>query len=97
MKALLHLLLLTVSALAETDPARLANTVILDPTAVKNLGIETAEAEETAFEETTFALGRIAVLPGKSGIVSSRIPGRIHSLLARPHVPVTQGDEVLWI
>ena len=97
MKALLHLLLLTVSALAETDPARLANTVILDPTAVKNLGIETAEAEETAFEETTFALGRIAVLPGKSAIVSSRIPGRIHSLLARPHVPVTQGDELLWI
>ena len=97
MKPLLYLIFLIAPVLAETDPARLANTVILDPTAVKNLGIETAEAEETAFEETTFALGRIEVLPGKSAIVSSRIPGRIHSLLARPHVPVTQGDELLWI
>jgi multidrug efflux pump subunit AcrA (membrane-fusion protein) len=97
MKPILCLLLLTLPASAAGDPAKLANTVILDATAVKNLGIETAEAEETAFEETVFALGRIAVLPGKSAIVSSRIPGRIHSLLARPHVPVNQGDELLWI
>lgn len=97
MKPLLCLLLLPLPAFAAGDPAKLANTVILDAAAVKNLGIETAEAEATSFEETIFALGRIAVLPGKSAIVSSRIPGRIHSLLARPHVPVNQGDELLWI
>lgn len=93
----LILFLTTFPALADTDPARLANTVILDAASVKNLGIETVEAEETSFEETTFALGRIAVLPGKSAIVSSRIPGRVQTLLARPHVNVTQGDELLWI
>lgn len=91
------LFLTALPVLAETDPARLANTVILDAASVKNLGIETVEAEETNFEETTFALGRIAVLPGKSAIVSTRIPGRVQTLLARPHVNVTQGDELLWI
>lgn len=91
------LLLTTLSAAAEADPARLANTVILDAASVKNLGIETVEAEETNFEETAFALGRIAVLPGKSAVVSTRIPGRVQTLLARPHVNVSQGDELLWI
>lgn len=97
MKTLLILLLLTLPALAAGDPARLANTVILDAAAVKNLGIETAEAEESTFEETVFALGRIAVLPGNRAVVSSRIAGRVHSLLARPHLPVSQGNELLWI
>ncbi len=97
MKPILCLILLTLPAIGETVSDKLVNTVILDPVAVENLGIETAEAEEAAFEETVFALGRIAVLPGKSAVVSSRIPGRIHSLLARPHVPVNQGDELLWI
>ena len=98
MKRLLLLLACAPFSLAAApDPAKLANTVILDETAVQNLGIETAEAEETAFEETLFALGHIAVLPGKSAVLSSRIPGRIHSLLARPHVAVQQGQELLWI
>ena len=97
MKPILCLLLLSVAVFAEGDTAKRANTVILNPISVKNLGIETAEAEETTFEETTFALGRVAVLPGKRAVVSTRIPGRVHSLLARPHVLVTQGDELLWI
>ncbi len=97
LKHLTLALALVLPAYAAPDPARLAATVILTADSVKNLGIETAEAEETAFEETAFALGRLAVLPGKSAIVSSRIPGRVHSLLARPHVPVAQGDELLWI
>lgn len=86
-----------VAAFAEGDPGKLANTVILDPVSVANLGIQTVEAEETTFEETVFALGRIEVLPGKKAIVSTRIPGRVESLLARPHVNVAQGDEMLWI
>lgn len=97
MKSFYCLLLSTLAAMAETAPVKLSNTVILDATAVENLRIETVEAQETSFEETSFALGRIALLPGKNMIVSTRIPGRVHSLLARPHVPVTQGDELLWI
>ena len=59
----------------EGDPNRVANTVVLDENGVKNLRIETVEAEETDFEETIFALGRIESHPGKRAVVSSRIPG----------------------
>jgi cobalt-zinc-cadmium efflux system membrane fusion protein len=84
-------------ALHAADPARKQNTVILDETSEKNLGIETVEAEETTFDETVFALGRIEVLPGKKAIVSSRIPGRAFSVLALPDQDVDQGEELMWV
>jgi len=84
-------------ALAEDKKERLANTVILDEAGVKNLGIETIEAEETIFEETVFALGRIEVLPGKRAIVSSRIPGRAQSVMALPDQMVTEGEALMWV
>lgn len=71
--------------------------VILDATAVKNLRLEFTEAEETTFEDTIFSLGHIVVLPGKSAIVSSRIPGRAFSVLVIPHQEVAAGDEVAWV
>jgi cobalt-zinc-cadmium efflux system membrane fusion protein len=74
--------------MAEVDPARKDRTVILDELAVKNLGIETTEAEETVFEQTVFALGRIEAVPSRRAVVSSRIPGRILDLRA------TLGDSV---
>ncbi len=52
------------------EAARSANTVVLDETGVKNLRIETVEAEETDFEETIFALGRIEAIPSKRAVVS---------------------------
>ncbi len=79
------------------DPGRKDNTVILNESSVKNLGIETVEAEETVFEETVFALGRIEVLPGKKAIVSSRIPGRAFSVLALPDQDVDEGEELMWV
>ena len=79
------------------DPERLANTIVLDETGVKNLGIETVEAEETTFEETLFALGSIEVLPGKRAVVSSRIPGRVFSVLALPDQEVDEGEELMWV
>lgn len=79
------------------DPARQQNTIILDETSVKNLGIETVEAEETTFEETIFALGRIEVLPGKRAIVSSRISGRAYSVLALPDQKVDENEELMWV
>lgn len=79
------------------DPGRQQNTVILDETSVKNLGIQTVEAEETLFEETVFALGRIEVLPGKKAIVSSRVPGRAYSVLALPDQEVDVDDELMWV
>src|SRR5436190_19162517 len=59
------------------SPEEAANTVILDETGEKNLKIETVEAEETDFEETIFALGRIEAIPEKRAVVASRIPGRV--------------------
>ncbi len=57
-----------------------ANTIVLDEMGVKNLRIETVEAEETDFEETVFALGRIAEIPERHAVVSSRISGRVLEL-----------------
>ncbi|MEO7318165.1 MAG: efflux RND transporter periplasmic adaptor subunit [Chthoniobacteraceae bacterium] len=73
----------------KSDPQRAANTVVLDENGVKNLKIETVETEETDFEETIFSLGRIAVIPAKRAVVSSRIPGRVIEIKA------TLGDLVL--
>ena len=91
------ILLFIGTALSGADPNRLANTVILDETGVKNLGIETVEAEETTFEETVFSLGRIEVLPGNRAVVSSRIPGRAFSVLALPDQTVDEGEELMWV
>jgi hypothetical protein len=82
---------------AAGDPKRVANTVILDESSLKNLGIETVEAEEIAFEESIFSLGRIEVLPGKKAVVSSRIPGRVFSVLALPDQEVDEGEELMWV
>ncbi len=71
--------------------------VILEAASVRNLGIETAEAEEGSFEETIFALGRLEVLPGRRAVVSSRIPGRAFSVLVLPHQKVEEGDELMWV
>jgi len=76
------------------DAKRAANTVVLDETGVKNLRIETVEAEETDFEQTIFSLGRIQSIPGKVAAVSSRITGRIAELKVSVGDVVKAGDEV---
>jgi len=93
----ISLVLAATCAIHAADPSRKDNTVILDESSVKNLGIETVEAEETLFEETVFALGRIEVLPGKRAVVSSRIPGRAFSVLALPDQKVDENEELMWV
>lgn len=99
MKKTLPILLITLalplaSPGAELDAKRMANTVVLDETGVKNLRIETAEAQESDFEETVFSLGRIEAIPARIASVSSRISGRIVELKATPGDVVKAGDEV---
>jgi multidrug efflux pump subunit AcrA (membrane-fusion protein) len=90
--------LLTASASrAAISPEEAAHTVILDETGAKNLKIETVEAEETDFEETVFALGRIRVAPGHRAVVSSRVPGRVVKVSAHIDTPIEQGAEVAVI
>lgn len=84
------------SAVAEDEKIeRLANTVILDVAGVANLKLETVEAEETTFEETVFALGRIGVAPGHRAVVSSRVPGRVISVAAHIDRPIEKGAEAV--
>jgi multidrug efflux pump subunit AcrA (membrane-fusion protein) len=85
------------SAADEDKAAQLARTVVLDEIGVKNLRIETVAAEETSFDETVFALGRLEVLPGKKGVVSSRVAGRAQSVIALPDMQCDLGDELVWV
>lgn len=71
------------------EPERIRNTVILDETAVLNLGLETAIAEERRFETTVFAVGRIEEIPARRYSLSSRIPGRALEIFA------FEGDRVV--
>lgn len=77
--------------------ARLANTVFLDATGVKNLRLEMAEAEERTFDETLHVLGRVEVFPGKRQIVSSRVAGRAVEVLAVVDHEVKAGDPLVVV
>lgn len=68
--------------------------MLLTEQGVKNLGIETVTVEESDFEETAFALGRIETIPGRTGAVSSRISGRLVDLLVAPG-DVVSADQVV--
>jgi cobalt-zinc-cadmium efflux system membrane fusion protein len=78
---------------AESKPS----TVVLDDTGAKNLRIETVAVEETEFEESVFALGRIETIPRKMAGVSSRISGRIVDLKAQVGDTVEAGQEIARI
>jgi membrane fusion protein, heavy metal efflux system len=86
-----------VRAIDAEKAARLANTVFLDEKGVKNLRLETAEAEEQTFEETLHALGKIEAFPGKRQSVSSRIAGRAVRVLALPDHEVKAGDPLVVV
>ena len=82
---------------ASFKQAKLANTVILDAMAVKNLRIQTVVAEEQTFHETIFALGTIEVRPGYSAVLSSRIPGRAVNVMAHHDHEVAKGDALVTV
>ncbi len=87
-----------VLALAPTAEGRTSeDVVILDETGARNLRIETETVEEGDFEETAFALGRLEIAPGKDGVVSSRISGRVVELLVAPGDIVAQDQTVARI
>lgn len=65
---------------------------MLDETAIRNLRIQTEEAEERDFETTVFAIGRIEEIPSNRSVLSSRIAGRITALNAFVGDTVKTGD-----
>ena len=94
MKLYLSLLLSLLFTVHIINAAESTDTIVLDETGVKNLRIETVEAEESDFEETVFALGRIAEIPENHGVLSSRISGRVIGLEAQEGDTVEK-DQVL--
>jgi membrane fusion protein, heavy metal efflux system len=74
-----------------------SNTIVLDETGVKNLRIETVVAEETDFEETVFALGRIEEIPERHAVLSSRISGRVIAVEAQEGSTVEKGQTIVRV
>ena len=85
---------LTPALQAAISPEKAAATVILNGTGVQNLKIQTVEAEETDFEETVFALGRIQAIPEKRAVVASRVAGRIMEINTTLGTLVEAGADV---
>ncbi|MBT8036695.1 MAG: efflux RND transporter periplasmic adaptor subunit [Verrucomicrobiae bacterium] len=79
------------------DAERAANTIILHEHSVKNLRIETAEAEERTFENTFFSIGRIEARPHSRSVLSSRISGRITQLNAYVGDRVQKGQTLVQV
>lgn len=80
MKSLLLLLTLSIAAAAEMPP-RNENTVVLDASGIANLGIETTQVEEAAFERSIFVPGEIEHTCESHSVLSSRIAGRAVEVL----------------
>jgi multidrug efflux pump subunit AcrA (membrane-fusion protein) len=82
------------SAIAANTPPRNETTIVLDENAVKNLGIKTVEAEESAFDRTLFALGEVEHTCESHSVLSSRAAGRIAEVLFHKGELVTKGDVI---
>ena len=82
LNSIIFLSLLSIATTHAAEEAREQNTIILDDIAVKNLRIQTQEAEERDFETTVFAIGRIEEIPSSRSVLSSRIAGRVTALNA---------------
>lgn len=96
-QASLLLLLLAISSIQAATGAGAGNTVILDENGVKNLRIETEILEETTFEESLFALGKIEVYPGRRAVVSSRIPGRALEVHIKNDHTIEKGQTAILV
>jgi multidrug efflux pump subunit AcrA (membrane-fusion protein) len=92
LNSLIFLSLLSISTTHAAKEARAQNTIILDEIAVKNLRIQTEEAEERDFETTVFAIGRIEEIPSSRSVLSSRIAGRVSALNAFEGDTVEAGE-----
>ena len=89
--------ILCYAAASVSSSAQDPNTIVLDEIGVKNLRIETVEVEEEDFDETVFALGRIAEIPERHAVVSSRISGRVVGLDAHEGDTVEAGSIVVSV
>lgn len=96
MKLPLAFILLS-AALHGAEPSRDASTVVLDAVAVRNLGVETADAAESTFESTVLIPGAIEHTCESHSVLSSRIAGRVTEVLIHQGEFVDQGAVIARI
>jgi len=85
------------SAFAANAAPRNESTIVLDENAVKNLEIQTVEAQESDFDRTLFALGEVEHTGESHSVLSSRAAGRINEVIFHKGDFVTKGDVIARI
>ncbi len=85
------------AAPGEQDAAVVSGIVQVSEQAQRNLGLRLAEAELRPIEKTLSVVGQIEPVPGLSGTVSSRISGRIVSVLVNEGDAVRRGQPVVEV
>lgn len=97
MKTILSIFLAALLLCHHSSAITTGGTVILTEQGVKNLGLETEIAEESDFENTTFALGRTEAIPEKRSVLSSRISGRVIETRLSLGSYVNKGDKLVLV
>lgn len=92
LSSILSLCIFAISTAHAAENLRADSTILLDENGVRNLRIQTEEAEERDFETTVFAIGRIEEIPASRSVLSSRIAGRVIDLKAFVGDTVESGD-----
>ena len=92
LSSILSLCIFAISTAHAAENLRADSTILLDENGVRNLRIQTEEAEERDFETTVFAIGRIEEIPASRSVLSSRIAGRVIDLKAFVGDTVASGD-----
>lgn len=94
---ILSLTAFLISNAIAASPPRNETTIVLDATAIQNLGIETISAEEATFERAISVLGEIDHTCESHSVLSSRIPGKIIEAIIHKGEFVKKGDVMLRI
>lgn len=81
----------------QAQGARTGGSVLVSEEARRNLGLATAEAELRPIETTLTVIGQIEPVPSLTGTVSSRIAGRIVSVIVAEGDTVRRGQLVVEV
>ena len=82
---------------AETASGATTGIIRVSEAARENLDLQLAEAELRPIETVLTVIGEIAPVPGRSGTVASRIPGRVVSLSVAEGDAVRKGQPVVEV
>lgn len=93
----LGLLALSLTMLPHPPLTAASDTIILEPSGIANLQLETASIDSQTFETTVFAIGRIEEIPSQHSVLSSRVAGRVSALHVFEGDSVQAGDVIATV